>query len=110
VKTTESDGPRSYDPGKKIKGRKRHILTDTVGNPVHAVVNTADIQEREGAPLMLAGIIQRLPWLRHVSADGGYADDKLQQALRRIGKWKVEIIKLSDAVKDLEALPWRWVV
>jgi len=86
VKTTESGGPRGYDAGKKIKGRKRHILTDTEGNLVHAVIHTADIQDRDGAPLVLAEIIKRFPWLRHVFADGGYAGDKLRQALRRIGK------------------------
>lgn len=59
VKTTESGGPRGYDAGKKIKGRKRHILTDTEGNLVHAVIHTADIQDRDGAPRVLAGIIQR---------------------------------------------------
>ena len=51
MKSTESGGPRGYDAGKKIKGRKRHILTDTEGNLVHAVVHTADIQDRDGAPL-----------------------------------------------------------
>jgi putative transposase len=59
VKTTESGGPRGYDAGKKIKGRKRHILTDTEGNLVHAVIHTADIQDRDGAPLVLAEIIKR---------------------------------------------------
>src|SRR5690606_27464838 len=49
-----------------IKGRKRHILTDTAGNLVHAVVHAADIQDRDGAPLVLAEIIQSFPWLRHV--------------------------------------------
>jgi putative transposase len=63
VKTTESGGPRGYDAGKKTKGRKRHILTDTDGNLVHAVVHTADIQDRDGAPLVLAEIIKRFPWL-----------------------------------------------
>ena len=57
VKTTESGGPRGYDAGKKIKGRKRHILTDTEGNLVHAVVHTADIQDRDGAPLLLAEVV-----------------------------------------------------
>jgi putative transposase len=50
------------------------------------VIHTADIQDRDGAPLVLAEIIKRFPWLRHVFADGGYAGDKLRQALRRIGK------------------------
>src|SRR3546814_4826805 len=70
VKTTESGGPCGYDAGKKTKGRKRHILTDTDGNLVHAVIHTADIQDRDGAPLVLAEIIHRFPWLRHVFADG----------------------------------------
>ena len=112
VKTTESGGPRGYDAGKKIKGRKRHILTDTDGNLVHAVIHTADIQDRDGAPFVLAEIIRRFPWLRHVFADGGYAGDKLREALRKIGKskWTIEIIKRSDAAKGFEVLPRRWVV
>ncbi len=56
VKTTESGGPRGYDAGKKVKGRKRHILTDTGGLLVGAVVHTADIQDRDGAPEVLASI------------------------------------------------------
>ena len=92
VKTTESGGPRGYDAGKRIKGRKRHILTDTDGNLIHAMIHSADIQDRDGAPLVLAEIIQRFPWLRHVFADGGYAGDKLRQALRRVGKWTIKIV------------------
>jgi transposase len=110
VKTTESGGPRGYDAGQKIKGRKRHILTDTEGNLVHAIIHTADIQDRDGAPLLLAAIIHRVPWLRHLFADGGYAGDKLREALRRIGRWSIEIIKRSDAAKGFEVLPRRWVV
>ena len=110
VKTTESGGPRGYDAGKKIKGRKRHILTDTEGNLVHALIHTADIQDRDGAPLLLAEIIHRFPWLRHLFADGGYAGDKLRDALRRIGKWTIEIVKRSDVAKGFELLPRRWVV
>ena len=52
LKTRESGGPRGYDAGKKIKGRKRHILTDTEGNIVSAVIHTDDIQDRDGAPLV----------------------------------------------------------
>ena len=112
VKTTESGGPRGYDADKKIKGRKRHILTDKEGNLVHAVIHTADIQDRDGAPLVLAEIIYRFPWQPHVLADGGYAGDKLREALRKIGKskWAVAIIKRSDTPKGFEVLPRRWVV
>ena len=110
VKTTESGGVRGYDAGKKIKGRKRHILTDTCGYLVHAVVHGADIQDRDGAPLVMAGIVGRFPWLRHVFADGGYAGEKLRTALDKIGKWTLEIIKRSDAAKGFKLLPRRWVV
>jgi transposase len=110
VKTTESGGPGGYDAGKKIKGRKRHILTDTVGHLLHAVIHTADIQDRDGAPLVLGEIVKRFPWLRHVFADGGYAGDKLREALAKIGKWTIEIIKRSDTAQGFEVLPRRWVV
>ena len=56
-----SGGPRGYDAGRKVKGRKRHILTDTDGNLVHAVIHLADIQDRDGAPFALTEIIPRFP-------------------------------------------------
>ena len=66
VKTTEAGGPRGYDAGKKINGRKRHLLTDTLGLPVAAAVHPADIQDRDGAPIVLAAARFLYPWLRHV--------------------------------------------
>jgi putative transposase len=110
VKTTESGGPRGFDAGKKIKGRKRHIVTDTQGNLVGLVVHEADIQDRDGAPRVLALIRSLYPWLRHVFADGGYAGDKLRAALKGKGSWTLEIIKRSDRTKGFEVLPRRWVV
>jgi putative transposase len=110
VKTTESGGPCGYDAGKKIKGRKRHILTDTQGFLVGAVIHTADIQDRDGAPDVLARIRHSFPWLRHVFADGGYAGEKLKNALTKIGEWTLQIIKRSDKAKGFEVLPRRWVV
>mgnify|MGYP003616967470 FL=1 len=59
---------------------------------------------------MLRDIVKRFPWLRHLFADGGYAGDKLRQALRQFGKWTVEIVKRSDAAKGFVVLPRRWVV
>jgi transposase len=110
VKTTEAGGPRGYDAGKCIKGRKRHLLTDTNGLLVAAVVHAADIQDRDGAPLVLASVRKTYPWLRHVFADGGYAGPKLEAALARIGSWTLEIIKRSDTAKGFKLLPRRWVV
>lgn len=77
VKTTESGGVRGFDAGKKINGRKRHIVTDTLGHLVGLVVHGADVQDRDGAVVLLASIRHRYPWLRHVFADGGYGGDKL---------------------------------
>ncbi len=69
VKTTESGGPRGYyDAGKKVKGRKRHIVTDTHGLMVGIEVHTADIQDRDGVPGLLNSIRAGWPWLRHVFA------------------------------------------
>jgi transposase len=110
VKTTESGGPSGYDAGKKIKGRKRHIVTDTAGHLVGLVVHIASIQDRDGAVAVLASIRRLYPWLRHIFADGGYAGDKLRQALRAIGSWTVQVIKRSDTAQGFEILPRRWVV
>ena len=110
VKTTEAGGPRGYDAGKCIKGRKRHLLTDTNGLLVGAVVHPANIQDRDCAPAVLEPVRKTHPWLRHVFADGGYAGPKLETALAQIGTWTLEIIKRSDHAKGFELLPRRWVV
>jgi transposase len=110
VKTTESGGVTGYDAGKKVKGRKRHIVTDTCGFLIFILVHAADIQDRDGAVDVLAAIRHRFPWLRHIFADGGYAGDKLRDALASMGQWTVEIIKRSDTVKGFKVLPRRWVV
>ena len=110
VKTTESGGPCGYDAGKKINGRKRHIVTDTAGHLVGLVVHIASIQDRDGAVAVLASIRRLYPWLRHVFADGGYAGDKLRSALVGLGSWTVQIIKRSDTAQGFEILPRHWVV
>jgi transposase len=110
VKTTESGGVCGYDAGKKIKGRKRHIIVDTLGLMVGLMVHSADIQDRDGAPDLLKSIRHRWPWLLHVFADGGYAGNKLKRRLKKVGRWTVEIIKRSDKAKGFEVLPRRWVV
>jgi transposase len=110
VKTTEAGGPRGYAAEKMIKGRKRHLVTDTIGLLIGAIVHSADVQDRDGAPLLLAAIRHAFPWLRHVFADAAYAGEKLRQALARLGKWTIEIIKRSDIAKGFQLLPHRWVV
>ena len=97
-------------PAKRSKVASVIILTDTAGLLVTALVHTADIQDRDGAPDVLAQIRASFPWLRHVFADGGYAGDKLRDAMAGRGDWVIEIIKQSDAAKGFVLLPRRWVV
>lgn len=73
-------------------------------------VHPADIQDRDGAVGVIASIRRLYPWLRHLFADGGYAGDKLRDALAERGRWTIEIIKRSDTAKGFEVLPRRWVV
>src|SRR5665213_4141834 len=73
LKTTESGGPRGYDAGKKVKGRKRHIIVDTLGLLLLVVVHNAHIQDRDGAKLVLLRILGLFPRLKLIWADGGYA-------------------------------------
>jgi putative transposase len=110
VKTTESGGPRGYDAAKKVKGRKRHIVTDTTGLMVGAAVHPADVQDRDGAPLVVEAIHDLFPWLRHLFADSAYAGDKLLKALAKFGKWSIEIVRRMVDTVGFEVLPRRWVV
>jgi transposase len=110
VKPRKAAVSEGGDAGKKIKGRKRHTIFDTLGLMVGLMVHGADIQDRDGAPDLLRSIRHRWPLLLHVSADGGHAGPKLQKRLAKIGKWRVEIIKRTDKAKGFEVLPRRWVV
>ena len=110
VKTTESGGPRGYDAGKKINGRKRHIVTDTLGNVLDAVVHTADIQDRDGAPSLIESVKDNVPTLTKIFADGGYAGEKLATAIAHIDGLVLEIVKRSDTATGFVVLPKRWIV
>lgn len=110
TKTTESGGPRGYDAGKKVTGRKRHIVTDTQGHLVGLKVQPADVQDRDGAVDVLASLRSLYPWLRHLFADGAYQGDKLRDAVAEFGRWTIDIIKRSDAAQGFAVLPRRWVV
>lgn len=96
VKATESGGISGCDAGKKIKGRKRRIITDTLGFLIFVQVHGADVQDRDGAPDLLRAIRFRCPWLRQVFTDGGYVDDKLKDAMHGQGQWTIEIVKQPD--------------
>jgi len=109
VKTSEVSGERGYDAGKKIKGRKRHLLVDTMGLVMLAVVHGANIQDRDGAKLVFEKAKKLFPRLALIWADGGYAG-KLVGWVQSLCGWLLEIVKRSDDVKGFKLLPRRWVV
>lgn len=110
VKTTESGGPRGFDAGKRIKGRKRHIVTDTQGNLLSAIVHPANVQDRDGAPAVVTLACASYPTIAHLFADGGYAGEKLENALRKIDGPTIEIVKRPDDAKGFVIVARRWVV
>jgi len=110
VKTTESGGPCGHDAGKKVKGRKRHILTDTEGHLLAAIVHGADIQDRDGAPLLFSTLFGLFPWLENIFADAGYAGEKAAKAIAAFGSWILEIVKRPADAQGFLVLPRRWVV
>jgi putative transposase len=109
VKTTETKGIRGYDAGKKVKGRKRHILVDTMGLLLIVIVHAANIQDRDGAKLVLTQAKDCFGRLRLIWADGGYAG-KLIDWVQDTCSWVLEIVKRSDNAKGFQVLPRRWVV
>ena len=85
-----------YDAGKKIKGRKRHILVDTQGLLMHAIVHAADVQDRDGGALLMASLFGGFPFLIKLYADGGYQGPEFHSAVKQIlARVYVEIVKRS---------------
>ena len=110
VKTTESGGPRGFDMAKRIKGRKRHIVTDTEGSLLAVLVHPANLQDNHGAVPLLRIIGRMFPKLRHLFADRVYRGPKLLDAIADLGKWTIEIVTRSQSVGTFKAEPRRWVV
>ena len=114
VKSAEKGGrsePHGYDAGKKIKGKKRHILVDTTGLLLHAIVHPANIQDRDGGVLVMSSMFGLFPFLGKVFAGAGYQGPKFAKGTAEV--WPdltVEIVRRSDAAKRFELLPRRWVV
>ena len=103
--------PPGYDAGKKIKGKKRHLLVDTRGLLLHAVVHPADIQDRDGGILLLSTLFGIYPFLEKLFADSAYAGHVFDHALLQIlPQLKTEIVKRSDRAQGFVVLPKRWIV
>jgi putative transposase len=125
VKTTERGGPHGYDGGTKVNGRKRHLLVDTLGLLLRAVVHPADVQDRDGARLVLTGLEQCFPRLHHLWTDQAYTGKLVEWIEQELG-WSVEVVERSPRrgfivtpdhqfqrvvlPPQFELLPRRWVV
>jgi putative transposase len=110
VKSTETSDERGYDAGKKVNGRKRHILVDTIGLLLMVMVLPANIQDRDGGKQLLAAFFSQVTprRIKHIWADGGYAGALLAWA-RKCWHCTVEIVKRSE-LHTFKVLPRRWVV
>ncbi len=94
VKTTGVGGERGYDGGKKIKGRKRHLLVDTEGWVLRSKVHAANVMDRDGIKLLLDGPVRQLfPRLRHVWLDAGYnGEGKGRDWVEKALGWTAEVV------------------
>ena len=102
-----------FDGGKKIKGRKRHQLVDTLGLLIVVVVTAANVTDYEGARAVLAQLHdkrQRVPRLCRIWVDGGYRGLDFMKWVMDSYRWVLEVIKRSDNIKGFVLLPRRWVV
>jgi putative transposase len=107
VKTAEG-GAKGYDAGKRVAGRKRHILVDTLGLLMAVVVHAAGLQDRDGIKLLLARVRGRFPRLRLIWADAAY--EAAVGWVRRFGGWLLELVRKPPGQRGFVVQPRRWVV
>jgi putative transposase len=112
IRTREAGGVRGFDGGKKIRGRKRHLLVDTLGLLLLVVVTAANVQDRSGAQLLLSPWAKQFRRLRLLWADGAYAGELAAgiHGLRKWGKLRLEMVRKPKGQKGFAVLPWRWRV
>jgi transposase len=113
VKSSEGGQARGVDMGKKVTGRKRHLVTDTLGLVLVEAVTAASVQDRPGGKAVLAALAARFPTVALVWADGGYAneidDGLVRWAAQDLGL-AVQIVRRNGDVKGFQVLPRRWVI
>jgi putative transposase len=126
IKTTEQGGPVGYDAGKKVKGRKRHALVDTLGLLLALAIHPANVQDRDGGELVVnRSVTAAHPVLKRVWADGGYAgrfEDSINETLpltleivrrrgdKSAGEWTIEGEPAPVRPEGFVLVKWRWIV
>lgn len=109
AKTTQEAETKGYDAGKKIKGRKRHLLVDTLGLLMVSWITTADVQDRDAVQAVLPIAAQQHTELKKVWADGAYVGPQVQAIAKESGI-EIEVVKRTDKAKGFIPLPKRWIV
>ena len=102
--------PIGYDAAKKVKGKKRHLIVDTLGLMLGLDVTPADVQDRDGFLPLLKSVRRVFVFLERLFADGGYSGTKTAAAAKRTGKVALEIVKRSDTAKGFVVVAKRWIV
>jgi putative transposase len=110
VKTTENGGECGYDAGKKVKGRKRHIVVDTLGLIMSLVIHTADIQDQDGAKLAFEELKDRFKRLKKIFGDSAYKRSNLPEWLEKKFGWELEVVSRPAEAEGFVPLPKRWIV
>lgn len=100
---------RGYDAGKRVNGRKRHIVTDTLGLLLIVMVTAASVQDRDGGKVVLERLRFVMPSVAHIWADGGYAG-KLVAYAAKVLRRTVEVVRKKQGQRTFEVAPRRWVV
>jgi putative transposase len=106
VKTTEAGGPRGYDAGKKVMGRKRHVMVDTDGRPLVLQVHPASVQDRDGAVPLLKASRRSFPFVELAFADSAYTARRVSEATLIA----IEIVRKPADQIGFAVHPRRWVV
>ena len=111
VKTVEeSAGISGFVAHKHVKGRKRHILVDTLGIPISIYVTPADTHDTKGARCLLAGLKYFVPRLKKIWADAAYSGQELAVWCQAEGGWELEVVEREPGTRGFSILPRRWVV
>ena len=112
VKTGDQAGERGYDAGKKVWGRKRHVVVDCLGMILAIMVTPAAVQDRQAAKSLIRLLVRMYGRVQTIWADGGYLGTLVQwvKQLRPFGKLRLEIVRRSEHVRGFAVLPKRWIV
>jgi putative transposase len=111
VKTVEESARiRGYDAHKHVKGRKRHILVDTLGLPLSDYVTPADLHDTQGARRLLARLKYFVPRLKTIWADAAYRGKELSDWCKAQGEWELDVVERTPGVRGFAVVPKRWVV